>query len=166
MSLLEKLFKPDLILDKIEYLEMETFKKQGYKAIILDLDNTLAPYYVKKIDDHAYEVINTFKRAGFKVLVFSNNSSKRVGTFVEGTDIPYLCYALKPTPIGYWRAKKLLKVKLNECISIGDQLLTDVLGSKRVHVFSIYVRPLVQKDSLSTRFNRFFEKKIFKRLGL
>ena len=71
MSLLAKLFKPDLILDRLEDLDLLEFKKQGYQAILLDLDNTLAPYYVKKIDEKTQKLIEKFEKAGFKVLIFS-----------------------------------------------------------------------------------------------
>ena len=165
MKLLDKLFKPDLTLDKITDFDASKYKALGYKAILLDLDNTLAPYYVKSIDQKAIEVIESLKNTGFKVLVFSNNSPQRVGNYLKTTDYEYLCYALKPLPFGYLRAKKKLGVELKDCISMGDQLLTDVLGAKRMKVFSVYVKPLVDKDSWSTKINRFLERKIFKRLG-
>ncbi len=51
----------------------------------------------------------------------------------------------------------------------GDQLLTDIFGAKRLELYTFLVRPVAESDGFVTRFNRFFEKRLFnvlKRKGI
>ena len=47
---------------------------------------------------------------------------------------------------------------------IGDQLITDIWGAKRMGFFSILVDPINLNEWFGTRINRFLEKIIFKKL--
>ena len=47
---------------------------------------------------------------------------------------------------------------------VGDQLLTDVFGANRAGVKSVWVMPIINSDGWNTRINRFFERKLLKRL--
>ena len=47
---------------------------------------------------------------------------------------------------------------------IGDQLLTDIKGGNKMGLTTILVNPLGIKERFSTRINRYFEKKIFRKL--
>lgn len=154
--------RPKLILNRYRDLDIAYFKQKGYQAVLIDLDNTLAPYYAKRIDDDALNFINDLKKAGFKVAVVSNNSKERVGTFLAGYDIAYVYYASKPLLRGYRQALKILNVSSDKTISMGDQLLTDVIGSNRLGMYSIYVKPIVDKDSITTVINRRIEKLLFR----
>ena len=44
--------------------------------------------------------------------------------------------------------------------AIGDQIMTDVIGSNRCKMFSILVKPIQEKDILITRIKRPIENKI------
>ena len=43
---------------------------------------------------------------------------------------------------------------------VGDQILTDVIGANRSHMFSILVKPIEEKDYLLTKIKRPIEKVI------
>lgn len=156
------IFKPKLMLERYEDLDIDHFKKQGIKAVLLDLDNTLAPYYEKKINAKALSFIDSLKKAGLKVMIVSNNTQERVGGFIDSHDIDFVYYALKPLNKGYKEALRRLGVSNKEVISLGDQLLTDVLGSNLAGIYSIYVKPIIDKDSITTKFNRKIERLLFK----
>ena len=44
--------------------------------------------------------------------------------------------------------------------AIGDQIMTDVIGSNRCKMFSILVKPIQEKDIFITRIKRPIENKI------
>ena len=51
--------------------------------------------------------------------------------------------------------------KDNEIACIGDELLIDIYGANRMGFLSILVNPISYEDYFITKFNRFFERKIF-----
>lgn len=156
-----KFITPDKIIDHYSDFNPDEFKDK-YDTVLFDLDNTLAPYYEKHIDDKARDFIYMLMEKGFKVYVVSNNKEERVKGFLEGTDIRYTYYSLKPLKTGYKRIIKREKLDPHKIITIGDQLLTDVIGSKRMGFYAIYVKPIIDKDSITTVINRKIEKFLFR----
>lgn len=161
--MMRSIFQPCLYIEKIDELPSSELLKRGYKNILIDLDNTLAPYDQKTIDENSVKILDDLKSSGFNVVVISNNSFKRVRTFLKNTDYQYLDFALKPTKIGFKRLLKRYGYKIEETIMIGDQILTDVVGANRMGIYSVLVKQLSVKDSLSTKVNRLFEKYLIKR---
>ena len=162
IHMLKKICTPNLVLDKLENLDLKHFYDLGYRALLIDLDNTLAPHYIKSITQREIDIINRFKDYGFKVMVVSNNTSKRVGKFLADSGIDYTCWSLKPLPWGYYRALRRMGVNFKQAIGIGDQMLTDVIGSNLMGMYSIYTIPLEKKDSFITTINRGIERWLFK----
>ena len=56
------------------------------------------------------------------------------------------------------------KFNINEVAIIGDQILTDVVGGNKVGILTVLINPISNKDFFITKFNRFREKRIMKRL--
>lgn len=158
----KRLLTPQFSSKSLATLDFADFYRRGYRAILLDLDNTLAPYHCLRIDDDALATLKRINAAGLKALVVSNNTTERVKKFLNGHDIPFIALALKPLPCGYLRAIKKAKVPLKQVISVGDQLLTDILGSNILGIYSIYVEPLSKKDSIVTWLSRKIEALLFK----
>ena len=52
-----------------------------------------------------------------------------------------------------------------EIAAIGDQLITDILGANRMGFTSIFVNSLSNVEPPQTKFNRFWERKILKKLA-
>jgi putative flippase GtrA len=46
----------------------------------------------------------------------------------------------------------------SECVMVGDQLLTDVLGANRAGIDAIWVKPLSKHEFIGTRMNRVIER--------
>lgn len=157
-----EIFRPNLLLNKYQELNLEEFAKKGYSTLLVDLDNTLVPYYEKTITEEVRMFFEKAKTLGIDVIIFSNNNINRVSGFVEGEDIKYYYRALKPTKIGYKRIIDKYNLDKSKTICMGDQLLTDVLGANRMHMYSIYVKPIINKDSWTTKLNRAIEKLLFR----
>lgn len=123
---------------------------------LCDIDNTLVAHDEKKPTEEVIAYLNVIQSADIKVVLISNNYEERVKLFAEILGVDYFAFAQKPLKKTYL---KILKKYPNEKIAcIGDQILTDVLGGNRMGFYTIKTEPLVERDLLSTKINRFFER--------
>lgn len=161
---MKSIFKPNEILKKYSDFDMEKHFEEGFNTILLDVDNTITPYFVKIPGEEGKAFVKKLKDTGFKVIVFSNNTDKRVKEVANALDAEYYCWAFKPLPFKFIKAIKEKKLDKKRIICMGDQLLTDVLGANLVGIYSIYVKPISNKDSFTTAINRRIERFIFKHI--
>lgn len=156
------LFKPKEILNIYTDFDGKKYLKDGFKAILLDVDNTIAIPDTGTCDEKAEAFINNLKSLGFKVVIFSNNNTSRVKMFIRDLDVDYYSFALKPLPFSYLNIARKLNVKPSEIIVMGDQLLTDILGANLSGCYGIYCKKLQEKDSTWTSINRRIENIIWR----
>ncbi len=157
-------FCPDLVLDSIYDLKPEYLKELGIKGVITDLDNTLVAWNDCNLEDCLKDWFESFKKAGFKICILSNNSSSRVEEFANKVGLPFVSKAIKPRRTGFRRALEHLGMQTEEVAVIGDQILTDILGGNRTGLFTVLVTPVCQKEFIGTKVIRQFEKIILKKL--
>ncbi len=159
-------FIPKLVVETIYDIDFNKLYAEGKKYILLDVDNTLIPYDISYADDTLKTLLKEIQEIGFKLIIISNNKSERIGNFAKDVNLPYVTSAKKPLKIGYKKAlKKIGCINKKEVVSIGDQLVTDVLGSNRMNFDCILVRPLKKStEKWYTKFNRKIEKHALKRI--
>lgn len=157
------LLSPDVILNSISDLTIEFIYNRGIKGIILDADNTILAYKSTSLDETILNRINELKNYGIKIVLVSNNFSKRVSLISRQTDIPNLSMALKPTPFKLNKAVKIMGLSKGQVLAVGDQMFTDVLGAHLAGIKVALVPPLSKHDSFITRILRKLEKSILKR---
>nr|WP_239587195.1 YqeG family HAD IIIA-type phosphatase [Bacillus ectoiniformans] len=160
---------PNQQVKSIYEVRPEDLLARGVKAIITDLDNTLVAWDQPDATPQLLEWFKVMRSHGIKVLIVSNNKEKRVSSFSTPVDIPYIFEARKPMGKAFRKAIKLLNVRKEETVVIGDQLLTDVFGGNRGGFYTILVIPVAQTDGFWTRINRRIERRLmdfFKRKGL
>ena len=162
--MLKKLFKPDLMLDKYTDLDIKGLASQGFTTVLLDVDNTITPYYQKIPDENGKDFVKKMKEAGLDVIVFSNNTDERVGKVAAALDCDYRCWCLKPLPFKFNKLIKEKKLDRNKVICMGDQLMTDILGGNSAGVYTVYMRPIVEHDAFITTINRKLERFVFKHI--
>ena len=155
--LLKKYFSPDDFVEKYEFIDVEYMNMHNKKVIISDLDNTLISWDSKKDTKELNRWLKKMKRAGFDIIVVSNNSEERVEEFCKQLNLQYVADAKKPLTHGFKKALSKLNRKPEEAIILGDQVLTDVFGEKSLGVMSVLVKPISKTDAFKTRINRFFE---------
>lgn len=165
MSLMCKLFKPDLYLDSISDLNVGQLKEKGIGLLLLDLDNTLANHGGIRADNFALREIRRIEQEGIKCVIFSNAISSRAKSFAESAGIEHIPTPAKPSKIGIKKVFKKHPEFTNEMIAIiGDQIFTDVLAGKRSNIFTILVDPLSLAEKkyigIRRRFERYFKKKL------
>ena len=161
---LKRYFSPDDFIEKYEFIDVEYMNMHNKKVIISDLDNTLISWDSKKDTKELNKWLKKMKKAGFDIIVVSNNTEERVEEFCKKLNLQYVAGAKKPLTIGFKRALKKLNRKPEEAIILGDQVLTDVLGAKSFGVMSVLVKPISKTDAFKTRINRFLEGLIIQNL--
>ena len=157
------IFKPNQILNKYTDFDIKMYREALYDTILIDIDNTIdIPDSPNPGSKEAFEFLENLTNNGFKVIILSNNTKERVLRFLNGKDIPYNEFSLKPLPFSYLKVIKKYHLDKDKVIVFGDQILTDTLGGNLLGLYTIYVKPLINKDIIKTKFNRFLERLIFK----
>ena len=160
------LLKPTVALDKVTDITPELLHDMKIDAILLDVDNTLAPPSDKTPYEGVQQWIDEIKAAGFSVVICSNNFNKRIRPFSDSVGLDCVAMSLKPFPFGFNRAKKKLCEKPKSVVVIGDQIYTDILGANAAGMKSILLNPQSAEKSLSIRVRRKMEKKIRRNLKI
>lgn len=157
------IFIPDLYQKSVYTLDYKKLKKRGIKCILFDLDNTLVPYSGTVPNS---ELKNLFMRVSddFKIIIMSNSGKVRLTPFKEQLNVDVAYSSCKPLKKKYKKIMSLYNLKDTEIAAVGDQLITDIFGANRNGITSILVNPIGGNEPIQTRFNRFFERKIYKRL--
>ena len=161
MKLLEKFFLPDTYAESVFAVDLEALKKQGISLVLCDIDNTLAAHDDPHPDVRAKAFMEQVLRADMQFLLISNNTKKRVGAFAEKCNAKYYCSSLKPLKHQYKRILKEQNVSSDEVAVIGDQLITDILGGKRMKFYTVLTSPLYEKDIIYTKITRIAERMIY-----
>lgn len=158
-------YVPDVYQKSIYNINYNKLKNNGIKCLLFDLDNTLVPYKTKEPTDKVIELFNNLKKQGFKVVLFSNSSKKRLRPFKEVLEVDCCARAWKPSPKKFISVIEELGFNISEVAIIGDQLLTDILGGNRVGITTILINPISKNDYFLTYFNRIREKHKIRKLS-
>lgn len=155
----KSLLKPDLYVKSLQKIDFSNLKFQGYKLILLDIDNTLAVHGSKIADDYAISQVERIKNTGLDCMIISNAVMKRASLFADSLKISFLPKAHKPSRRGIRLALKLNPdLKLSELVIVGDQLLTDILAGNRAGIYTILVDPISLKEARQVKIKRPLEK--------
>ena len=149
---------PDLIVKTMYDIPMEYLKEKKVKGLILDLDNTIAPYSQKLPTQENKELLLKIQEEGLQIVVVSNNHKERVEMFMKELDIPSIANAKKPLLKAYRRAKEILALSAHEIAVVGDQIYTDVWGGNKMGMITVLVSPIETKESLFFKLKRLLEK--------
>lgn len=149
---------PNLYCKSVLEITVEYLQKNDIKGLILDVDNTLIDID-RNMDPKVRDWINNLKKNQIKLCIVSNtNKIDKVKYVSETLDIPYFYFAKKPFKAGFMKAKKLMNLECKNIAAIGDQIMTDVIGSNRCKMFSILVEPISSKDIFITKVKRPIER--------
>ncbi len=154
---------PKEYLNSVKEISIELLEKNHIKGLILDVDNTLIDFD-KKMPDGVEEWAQNLKKVGIKLCILSNsNKVDKVKGVADKLEIPFLYFAKKPFKSGFKKAKAVLGIEAENIAVVGDQIMTDVIGANRSHMFSILVKPIEEKDYLLTKIKRPLERLIIQR---
>lgn len=158
--------RPTWCCESIYTLDIERLKEHKVKYILTDLDNTLAPCNVAKPPKEVFEVVNKISELNIKVIVVSNNTEKRVKLFCTDLNVDIIGNAMKPFTKSIRKYLKKNNINIDDCVIIGDQILTDIKCAKRLNCRCILTNPLSKKDSIFTFVNRKLDQYYRKKYNL
>lgn len=153
-------YVPDVYQESIFKVNYKKLYTTGIRLLLFDLDNTIAPYSHKDVDDQAIRLFSMLKKNGMTPVLFSNSPKRRVEGFAKKLDIDYVSSARKPLSKKYLETMKKHKFKVTETAIIGDQLLTDIKGGNKVGMITVLVNPVSNEDPIWTKFARMREKSL------
>ena len=136
------LFFPTLYRRRITDVTAEDLHRLDVKALLLDVDNTLTTHDAPDLTDEVKSWLAERQADGFVLLIVSNNREERVAPFAEKIGLPYYAHARKPLPFGFRAAAKQAGVHRKQCVVIGDQIFTDMLGANLAGIPSVLLEPI------------------------
>ena len=158
---------PEYVFENYLYVRPEFLTSLGIRALLIDIDNTLAPYEQDLPDENIINWFAQMKEAGISCALISNNDAPRVELFNSLLSLPAYAKSGKPCKKTLIRAIRDMGVDASVTAGLGDQLLTDTLAVHKLGMISIIVPPI--KDKLTPffkfkrRLERPFMKKYYKR---
>ncbi len=159
---MSNIFVPKTYVDSVFDINIEKLRKDGIKAFVFDIDNTLATYAMPVPDEKTALWLKELQNMGFGVCFASNNSEKRVKLFAESVGISYYARAMKPLRRNLLRACKSMGVTPQQTALVGDQLFTDVWGGNWLGMYTVLVKPISEVEDGFVKFKRNFERRIMK----
>lgn len=130
----------------------------GVRALLIDIDNTLAPYEQPDPDERILDWFSELEKNGIRTALVSNNHAPRVERFNKSLGLIAYPDSGKPGRKTLERAMKELGVTHTETAMLGDQLLTDCFAGKHIGLRAIIVPPIKDKTNLFFRSKRFLER--------
>ena len=156
-------FQPDHTFLCYRDVSADFLLAKGIGFLLLDIDNTLAPYEQPEPDEHIRAWLAGLAAAGIRVAFLSNNHADRVTLFNATLGLPARYDSHKPLA---GTAKKLIRElggnKKNTAL-MGDQIFTDVLCARMTGIRAMLVPPIKDKTDRGTRFKRWMERGILRR---
>ncbi len=151
------LLYPTIMLERVSDITPELLRKLGVKALLLDVDNTLAPHNHPEPAPGVLKWLKLMKEAGIRVCLASNNGGRRVGAFAAALREDCVARSLKPLPLGFFRAAKRLGLPARRFAVVGDQIFTDVLGGNIFGAKTILLKPIEPESGPFFRLKRRIE---------
>jgi HAD superfamily phosphatase (TIGR01668 family) len=154
----KNIFFPDIYLDSVYNIKYDELFARGMRALIYDIDNTLAEIDRPEPVERLVALFDRLKCMGYSICLLSNNNERRVRKFNEKLKIHAIHKAGKPKSKGIKKAMSLMGSDDKNTAMIGDQIFTDVWCGKRHGLYTILVRPISKKDEFVVRLKRWPEK--------
>jgi HAD superfamily phosphatase (TIGR01668 family) len=132
-------FTPKETYRKISDISIDYLKNDvGIKGLIFDFDGTLQLKW--KISKSTFEFIKEAKDMGLKVAVVSNNIHINDFLLRKMNIISIKKFALKPFKKPLLDMAKRMKLKPEQIAFVGNNRFTDIFGSNRAGMYSIYIQ--------------------------
>lgn len=155
---------PNFYFERYSDITPEFLKENGIEALLMDVDNTLAPYEQPEPNEENLKWLDSLRENGIAFAFISNNSSeKRIKLFNGKVGVPAFARSGKPFAAkNIGRALEVLGKEKSRTAFLGDQIFTDVCAGKFNGMRAILVPPIKDKTNLFFRFKRALEKPVLK----
>ena len=163
---LDRLIKPDLFITDLHQIDFRQLYDQGFRLVMLDIDNTLARHGALTADDYARSARDRIRDAGLQAWIISNGGERRVHSYAASLGLPCVPMANKPSRRALRLACRQCGLQPGQAVMIGDQLLTDMVSAHRAGCLAVLVRPRFRKEAWNVRLKRYLEKIFYHRYQL
>ena len=160
---LSYLLTPDYMFSTFDEVTPEFLENIGISALLIDIDNTLAPYEQDEPDERIVAWFDALRAHGIRAALISNNHPPRVELFNKTLGLPAYPDSGKPKSRSLLAAMEEMGSTRENTAGLGDQLLTDALAVHRLDMISIIVPPIKDKTTPFFRFKRWLEKPYIKK---
>jgi len=137
------LLYPTFYRNRITDITVEDLRTLGIKGLLLDVDNTLTTHGSQFLSDEVRDWLETMKSAGLAMTVVSNSWEWRVAPFAQRIGLKHTSLSCKPLPFGFLRGARRMGLKRRECLAIGDQVFTDILGANLCGIPCVQLQPIL-----------------------
>ncbi|MCQ2795986.1 MAG: HAD-IA family hydrolase [Bacilli bacterium] len=159
-----KRYTPTYYANNIFEVNPVFFHRIKTNVLLLDLDNTLDNYKTTNPSKRVVNYIKQLKELKIRPIIVSNNTSNHVKNYARALEIECITRVYKP--FGRVLKKRLNGLGINpqDCIVIGDQLITDIACGNALKIKTLLLEPLTKSEFFITRINRLRDKHIRARL--
>ncbi|MBR5539997.1 MAG: YqeG family HAD IIIA-type phosphatase [Clostridia bacterium] len=137
------LFYPTLYRERITDITVDDLKRLGVSGLLLDVDNTLTTHGSQELADEVRDWLDGMREAGILMTVVSNSWEWRVAPFAQRIGLRHTSLSCKPLPFGFIRGMRRMGLKRKQCVAIGDQVFTDILGANLAGIPCIQLQPIL-----------------------
>ena len=156
--MLSKYLIPDYVFETYGDVTPAFLESIGVRALLIDIDNTLAPYEQPTSDERHRAWFDALDAAGVRTALISNNHRERVEKFNATLGREAYWHSAKPLGRTFRRVMRGWGLPREQVAVLGDQLLTDALGGKCLGLRVIIVPPIRDKKTAFVRFKRWLER--------
>ena len=149
--------------EKLTDIALGDILESGIKCVMMDMDSTLLVWHGKEIGEAEKEWCRNLLRNDIVLYIVSNAKKDRTKEIAAQLGIGFIAPAAKPFPFGLIKAARHAKVKMKNCLMVGDQLLTDKVAATLAGVRFALVNPISNVEFGLTKINRRIEKFLFGR---
>lgn len=149
---------PDRYCQSVLDIDARDLVSSRIRGVLLDLDNTLLARGSSELAPEVKDWVQSLKDCGIKVAIISNTDSERCVRVADDLDVPLERNAFKPFVGGFVNICAKLGLACSDCVMVGDQSYTDILGAHRAGMSAILVAPLNSADPLHTRVLRCIDR--------
>ncbi len=154
---------PDLYVACVVEFTVDRIRELGIDALLLDVDCTLKRYTSEHPEPDVTAWLAELRTAGIGLCLVSNGRGRRIGCTAERLGLPFVAKALKPLPLGCWRAARLIGADRRRTAMVGDQVYADVMAGNLAGMLSVLVRPIhPEEEPWFTRLKRPLERPVLR----
>lgn len=149
---------PDRYCQSVLEIDARELADSRVRGVLLDLDNTLLPRGAASVSPEVRRWVESLRECGIKVAIISNTDNERCARVADDLGVVLERNAFKPFVRGYLNVCAKLGLACSDCIMVGDQSYTDILGAHRAGMRAILVAPLNDADPVHTRLLRYIDR--------
>lgn len=158
-------FKPTAKMKRLAAFTPEGVRQLGsFKAILMDLDDTVAPMLSGKPEPEMVQRLQALQKAGFQLGIVSNNFHKKycdkMHQALQDADlrIHFVRNARKPGYQGYRLMLERMGLEPKDALMVGDSVLSDVWGANRLGMKTIRAKWYTAKGAQNWKISRYLRE--------